>query len=137
MITPRGLFTLLFTIWSGGCFAQQSGEYITLPYETLFEIKGIKAKLILESISSTPAGGSIVELTLGFQNPLNSQWVYFEDDSVSMSNKDGLYPPFNFKLRMGFENSEINFLREILAPSEGRLFIWKCGCQESLPKLPI
>lgn len=116
--------------------AQTPENVIKLPYEMHFKIKGIKTKMILHEIYGGP-NGAFIDLTIGFENPQTEQWIFFDAEKVRISNKSGIQAPFELKLFEEHERKDTNFIEEILKHHTGRSFLWKCDCEDSIPKLPI
>lgn len=131
----RILFTISIFIVLHTATAQPDNG-ITLPVEINTKFKDIDTKITFLKILINETG-SYTDVIVGFQNPLTKEWIYFKAENVPFSLEHGFTESFELKLADEFDKVDVDFTWRILERKEGRSFLWKCGCNESIPELPF
>jgi hypothetical protein len=111
-------------------------DVIQLPIELDIELRGIRGKLILDSIQGKPTG-IFSWFRIGFQKSDTKGWVWLQGNEVQLF--EGKLPPvFEVELVEDQDAADRYHLLQIISPTPvPRRYRWQCDCVNELPKIVL
>lgn len=129
--SAKHLLFIFITIITINAHAQTSAESGMLPIEIDTVINGIDAKMILLKVWHQSGKGSLINFNIGFQNPENKEWVWFNATDVPVDGEIGFTHSFPLILQPGSRLKNVSFLKSIAKDKGDNVFMWHCPCKQA------